>query len=226
VDFKKESDDIVCNCNNWVKDVTKANISSIIDKIDSDTIALFLNAIYFYGKWEIPFDKKFTKKLSFYNFGDKNQAKAVPFMFKRKISCKLFSDKLQEMLMLELPYCGNISMFILMSKEIEGLEKVYSILDSTELSKMKLIYDIINLWLPKFKLEAKYQLTDIMKKMGMSDAFSECADFGKIRKLKDIFISKIIHKAMVDVNEKGTKAAAATGGMLLGGKRKRISYID
>ncbi|RWR98709.1 proteinase inhibitor I4 serpin-like protein [Dinothrombium tinctorium] len=145
-------------------------------------------------------------------------------MFKREISCKLFSDKLQEMLMLELPYCGNISMFILMSKEIEGLEKVYSILDSTELSKMKLSDNKINLWLPKFKLEAKYQLTDIMKKMGMSDAFSECADFGKIRKLKDIFISKIIHKAMVDVNEEGTEAAAATAITLR--KKCLISYID
>ena len=74
----------------------------------------------------------------------------------------------------------------------------------------------INVYLPRFKTTSEFSLGQVLAKMGMSDAFSGKADFSGMEQKKELFISDVIHKAFVEVNEEGTEAAAATAVELCG----------
>jgi len=64
--------------------------------------------------------------------------------------------------------------------------------------------------MPKFKMTSKFSMADVLRTMGMTDAFTSDADFSGMTGRRDLFLSAVIHQAYVDVNEKGTEAAAAT----------------
>jgi serpin B len=114
---------------------------------------------------------------------------------------------------LELPYVENeLSMIILLPKKSDGLSDLEKALAPKDLSgwlaklrKQKVIVSV-----PKFKMTSKFSLASVLKSMGMTNAFSARADFSGMNGRRDLFISAVIHKAYVDVNEEGTEAAAAT----------------
>ena len=68
----------------------------------------------------------------------------------------------------------------------------------------------VNLWMPKFKLEYKHELSTVLKSMGMPSAFGAGADFTGITKNGGLFISRVLHNSFIQVDEQGTEAAAAT----------------
>jgi serpin B len=72
----------------------------------------------------------------------------------------------------------------------------------------------VHVFLPRFKMTSQFQLKGVLESMGMTLAFSQQADFSGISSEEQLFISTVIHKAFVDVNEQGTEAAAATGVVL------------
>ena len=117
--------------------------------------------------------------------------------------------------MLELPYAGqNLSMLVLLPKETDGLESLETKLTAANLEKWtaSMSYKSVQLFLPKFTMTSELSLAETLKSMGMSAAFDpHGADFSGMDGKKDLSLSAVVHKALVDVNEEGTVAAAATG---------------
>ena len=119
------------------------------------------------------------------------------------------------MQILELPYAenGDLSMLVLLPKRIDGLSDLEKGLNSEDLHKWSagLHSRQVTVYLPKFKMTSEFSLENTLGSMGMTLAFSEKADFSAMTIQEHLFLSAVIHKAFVDVNEEGTEAAAATG---------------
>jgi serpin B len=116
---------------------------------------------------------------------------------------------------LELPYVNNeLSMIILLPKKLDGLPELEGTVTIDNLSKWlnELRKREVIVFVPKFRMTSQFSLADVLKAMGMTNAFvPDIADFSGINGKRDLFISAVIHKAYVDVDEEGTEAAAATG---------------
>ena len=115
---------------------------------------------------------------------------------------------------LELPYVGGtLSMVVFLPKKADGLPELEKAIAVDKLASLlsNLPVREVNIYLPKFKLETSFGLTSTLESLGMKRAFSPAADFSGISTAEDLFISAVLHKAYVDVNEEGTEAAAATG---------------
>jgi serpin B len=172
------------------------------------TRLVLTNAIYFKGNWASQFDEKLTTDAPFYVSG--SEQTKVPMMNQKEEFGYLETEDMQ---VLELPYVDEeLSMVILLPKEKESIHEVEEQLTEKNLSEwmQKLRKREVILFVPKFTMTREFMLADVLKSMGMVDAFTSAADFSKMNGKRDLFISAVIHKAYVDVNEEGTEAAAAT----------------
>ena len=122
---------------------------------------------------------------------------------------------------IEIPYKGRrVSMIIILPNKVDGLAKLesqYSTLD-LEFSNEK-ISDWeevkIEIAIPKFKIESEHDLNPALKELGMKHMFSgQEADFSGITEEKDLYVSNVLQKAFIEVNEEGAEAAAATAAIL------------
>ena len=123
---------------------------------------------------------------------------------------------------IELPYAGgNISMFVLLpDQESTQLSEVQQKLTSNDLvdikEKFHMTSEEVNLWLPRFNLDEKLSLADMLAGMGMKDLFIQgVADLSGMDGSKELYVSKVLHRAVVEVNEEGTEAAAATAVVMM-----------
>ena len=219
VDFITKREAARKQINDWVEKKTNDKIKELIKPpmLDSLTRLVLCNAIYFKGNWLSQFDTTRTVDADFYVTPDKTNK--VPMMFqKSKFKYKDFD----EFCALELPYEGNdLSMIIFLPKEIDGLAEFEKDLtnDNVQIWIDELIGShetevLVNI--PKFKTTCEFELSGTLYDMGMPSAFSlPPADFSGMTGTKDLFISKVIHKAYVDVNEEGTEAAAATAVVMM-----------
>jgi len=251
-DFKNNFPTERVKVNNWVAGQTKDRIKDIIPKLppaEAKSIRLILtNAIYFKGEWSVPFKEANTKPRDF-TLADGKKVK-MPIMNARSLAVarygafnadgSLFNTPrrirrgqktalypgAKGFAMLELPYKGDdITMVLIAPNSPGGLGAVEKKLATDSLAAWigKLQKRKTHVFLPKFKLETKYQMKDTLKAMGMVRAFTNPllangADFTGMCASKDprlrLYITKVIHKAFVEVNEKGTEAAAATAVMM------------
>ena len=196
--------------NQWVEDKTNEKIKNLIPKgiLDALTRLVLTNAVYFKGEWKEQFKKKSTKEKIFYTF--KNKDVPAKMMYNKARYGYYENEKFQ---FLEMPYKGDdVSMFVILPKETQGLSKIESNLSlkMINLAIKGIEKKEVIVYFPKFKLELSYELSRLMKSLGMNDAFSKKADFSKITDNKELYISAIIHKTFIEVDEKGTEAAAAT----------------
>jgi serpin B len=211
VDFVTATETARKTINAWVEKETKNKIKNLIPPgaLNSLTRLVLTNAIYFKGNWARQFKKDRTNNAPFTLTNDDKVN--VPMMNQTAEFKYMEAEDFQA---LELPYVDNeLSMIILLPKEFDGLSKFEKKLTPENVSnwlarlrKRKVIVSI-----PKFKMTSQFGLAGVLKSMGMRDAFSQQADFSGMNGKKDLFISAVIHKAYVDVNEEGTEAAAATG---------------
>jgi len=199
--------------NGWVNKKTEGKIKTILEELSPDSVCVLLNAIYFKGIWESQFKKSNTHDAP---FTVSTGSQATVSMMYQKSDFKLLTEK--DFKAISIPYKGkSLSMVILLPQAIDGLAALEKQLTSQSLLEWLAKLDSqpaqkIELFLPKFKLETKYGLISPLKNMGMKDAFSPGkADFGGMGwKKGDLWISQVVHKAFVEVNEEGTEAAAAT----------------
>jgi len=197
--------------NNSISKNTGNKIKNLIPKdlISKETRLILTNAIYFLADWEKKFNKKYTKKTTFHLLnGENTEIK----MMNQTGKFRYTED--EKMQTIELPYVNErLSMMVFLPKE-NDLENIDSFLTENRLYKTikDMKYEKIKLFLPKFKITYFSSLNDVLKKMGMKDAFTERADFTGINKNKSekLMISNVLHKAFVDVSEEGTEATAST----------------
>ncbi|NWI97688.1 SPB10 protein, partial [Pitta sordida] len=161
------------------------------------------------------------------------KTKPVQMMF-RKDKFFVLHETSMKFSIIELPYVENeVSMFILLPDDISdnttGLELVERELTYEKLAEWTKTANMmkaeVELYLPKLKLEENYDLKSALSSMGIRNAFDPAqADFTGMSVKKDLFISKVIHKAFVEINEEGTEAAAATGVLVTRSKAPKITF--
>jgi serpin B len=203
--------------NGWVEKKTENKITNLLQPTDltDRTRLVLVNAIYFKGKWASQFKPSNTKSAHFHV--SPNKTVQAPMMT-QKLECRYAS--LPQMDILELPYVGGaLSMIVLLPKEINGLQKVERELSAEAIAKWVNALDEQEVFvsLPRFKATGRFGLNDTLASMGMVDAFSDTkANFaGMDGRPNWLYISAIIHKAFVEVNEEGTEAAAATAVVMM-----------
>lgn len=189
--------------NGWVKDSTKGKINKIID--NSNFLAILVNAVYFKGDWEKPFKKEKTQKDTFYNYD--GSIKTVDFMNQKGRFNYFEDDNLQ---LIEMKYKNlDISMYIALPREGKAIspENISNAIDKKENSN-------VEIKLPKFKTETSLKLQKVMKEMGIKKAFDpQSSDFKDTmfsNLTQNPYISEVLHKSYIDVDELGTEAAAVT----------------
>ncbi len=213
LDFKNEGEASRLIINNWVEDKTNNKIKDLLpeESIHSLTRLVLTNAIYFKAKWLIQFDADKTSDENFRVNPDKSIK--VPMMQRTDRKSIFNYTQNEDLQILEMPYAGeDLSMLILLPLDdnIEALEKSFTIEKLTEWKK-SLRKHRVNIYIPKFKFETKYFLSETLSNLGMPTAFTNSADFSGMTGTKDLKIDKVIHQAFIEVNEEGTEAAAATG---------------
>ncbi|MGM0496585.1 MAG: serpin family protein [Bacteroidota bacterium] len=211
VNFKENYKSIRKDINKWVEDKTQEKIKDLIKKnmLDPMTKMVLVNAIYFNGKWQFPFEEEDTYEDKFFIYSECETK--VDFMH-REVSLKYHEDDLAQIV--EIPYSGDsLSMMVVLPKERYGMEQLEDHLDEElyESYQKSMVKKKVKLTLPKFKITAGYELNDPLKNLGMESAFNSNADFSGMTGKKDLYISNVVHESFVEVNEEGTEAAAATG---------------
>jgi serpin B len=210
VDFVGRPDEAVRTINAWVEDTTREKIKDLIrrDVISSDTRLILTNAIYFKGQWASVFRRDRTTDEDWHGPGG---TRKVPTMHQGGGHFYYEGKDLQA---LDLLYQGGeLSMLIVLPRRPDGLaalEAAWAAGDTYRRVVAGLRSEpAVMIWLPRFKVEAAFDLGAVLRELGAGLAFSDRADFGGIGE-EPLKISEVVHKAFVDVNEEGTEAAAAT----------------
>ena len=222
VDFRTFADAARQQINGWVATQTQGKIKDMIESglVHSETDLVLGNAVYFEGRWSIPFDKDSTKLTPFHLSSGKSVP--IPMMNALHTFRYVETTNLQALEMVygdaanweDIPYVSNrFSMVILLPKKMEGLSQLEQTLTPAQIDKLRnqsRLEEVI-LSLPRFKIGSGILLESTLQAMGMSDAFTkERADFSGITEVKPLFIDFVLHRARVDVDEEGTVAAAST----------------
>ncbi|KAK7489311.1 hypothetical protein BaRGS_00019419 [Batillaria attramentaria] len=204
--------------NEWVSCATGGMIPDFLDAgaITPDTVLMLLNAVYFQGTWEEIFDERATREANFTTFG--GATVRVPMMnLDSQFSVKDVAEL--EARVLELPYReGRFSLFVILPNAVDGLRDVEGRLTSQVLEEalsnmpQRYRYDVS---IPKFKMSTKKTLNDILKSLGLTLLFDrQNADLSRMvsdsTSGMNLYVDKVQHEAVIEVNERGTKAAAVT----------------
>lgn len=192
--------------NRWVEKATEGLIDKMVENISKDTVAFLLNAIYFKADWLEPFDKKATAERPFY-LAD-GTAKNHPMMYKNSEFLYLDDENFSAV---KLPYNDRrfYATFILPKG---NMSEFYEHLHAENVRKWteRMRETPGTIYLPRFKYEYEFTLNDVLQALGMETAFYN-ADFSKMfQEALDTYISEVKHKAVIEVNEQGSEASAAT----------------
>jgi serpin B len=209
-DFINKSEPTRKEINDWVSDQTKKRIQNLLPEgtVNPDTRMVLVNAIYFKADWLDQFEANDTRDLPF-NLLDGSKVN-VPMMRQEMYIPYTSTDGYQA---IELPYAGSTAAMDIIVPDEGRFEEIESALDYAMLSDVLagLEQATVILRLPKFEFESSFLLSDALAGMGMPAAFDRsAADFSGMTGKKDLFISDVVHKAFVAVDEEGTEAAAAT----------------
>lgn len=210
VDYACNTEGARRTINGWVEAKTNNKIVDLIKEgvLNSLTRLVLTNAIYFKGRWESQFKPEATKDAHFYVSPEENPN--VPIMYQLGEFKYAETTDIQ---ILELPYVGGeVVMDILLPKPHANLAAVESSLQPAQFQSWleRLSKEKVAVYLPRFKMERDLSLGGALQDLGMKDAFDENkADFSGMS-TTFLYITHVIHKAFVEVNEEGTEAAAAT----------------
>ncbi len=199
--------------NRWASDNTRGLIPKVIEEIDPNTILLLMNAIYFKGDWSTPFEANQTESLPFYKADETQENQAIMHHYD-----KWRYGEVDGTQVVSLPYgeAERTEMLAFMPPKGTDLAAWIAELDTTRWQNLMTSLRTRDgrVGLPKFKLSNNLPLNDTLKRLGMAQAFSELdADFGALlppsSSLKP-YVSGVKQDAVIEVNEKGTEAAAVT----------------
>ncbi|MBR1486751.1 MAG: serpin family protein [Synergistaceae bacterium] len=214
LDFKGDTENSRKTINKWVSDKTKEKIPELLQKLEPSTQMILTNAVYFHSGWESKFDKSKTSKEKFFPGGC--EVSEVDMM--KKYASFLYAERDGNKI-IRIPYEDpRFSMIIFLPPKVAGYsgtletDAKFIELDAetfNDLVSSMREYDV-DLWLPKFKVEKKYELKNLFDSLGIKLAFSDSADFSGITDDEKLKIDAVIHQTFIDLDEEKTEAAAAT----------------
>ena len=237
-DFKGDFEAERLRINNWVEEKTEERIKDLLPEgiVDSQTRLVLTNAIYYKGDWSQPFSEDSTREMQFMLTDGKNVPTPMmnhdPDGVKHKRGEKItwpfgyaafdasgnpgnrYDYSLQ---ILEMPYAGKeLSMFVLLPAKHDGLPALEKQLTQKKLDQWLGVVkpQEVAVWMPKFKMETEFALKPTLMAMGMPTPFTpgraDLTGMSDSSEASQLYISAVQHQAFVEVNEKGTEAAAAT----------------
>ncbi len=201
--------------NGWVSRKTEGKIDKILDALDPLSAAVLLNAVYFKSRWASPFTERATSQQAF-NLSRSSQIR-VPTMAQTE---RFALTRQPGYRAIRLPYAiRDIGMIVVLPDEIDGLADVTRRLNATELpallAALRNNTSLVRLELPRFKTEYRANLIPPFRQAGLKLALDERrADFsgitGRPGRPTELYLSQILHSAVIDVTEESTEAAAVT----------------
>ena len=240
VDFRNAPEVACQQINSWVEEQTAGKITDLVSSagLHELTRLILTNAIYFLGTWENEFDRRRTTDAPFWTAPGKSQS--VPMM---RLTKHFHYGEFDQIQVLEMPYRSqqfewkpvkhgdiegwnpveipdsgsDFALCVLLPRKMDGLVDLERTLSPSIIQKwMTLQACKVDVSCPRFQLESSFQLEEALASMGIRKAFiSDEADFSQMSDNPEgLFIGSVLHKAFVEVNEKGTEAAAATAVMM------------
>ena len=194
--------------NKWVKDKTYGKIDQILDEIPGNVVMYLINALYFKADWKYVFKESDTLKK---DFTLSNGSLVQTDMMKLDGTFPFYSDN--DIKVIDLPYGDStFAMTVIYPEDNNSADNIIAGLNDSYWNQIVsgFLKSEILLHLPKFKYKYDIELRKVLESLGMLKAFTGEAEFTKIRKSGGILISRILHKSFIEVNEKGTEAAAVT----------------
>ena len=216
VDFQSNTEQIRLQINEWVAQKTEQKIQNLLSNgsLKGLTRLVLVNVIYFKGDWQLPFESMSTFKQMFHK--NNREIKLVDMMTQEK-KFLFIVDQTLDVKVIQLLYKNSsLSMRIILPNKVDDLTELEASLNFEKLQA--LIFDNrrykkvdVELSLPKFKLELNFPLKSCLMELGMVDLFDICSsDLSGMSEENDLFVSDAVHKAFINVDEKGTEAATAT----------------
>ncbi|XP_060029988.1 serpin B6-like isoform X2 [Erinaceus europaeus] len=201
--------------NTWVANKTEDKITEVLppNSVESLTKLILVNAIYFKGQWFSQFQTERTLEMPFKI--NEEEEKPVQMMFKSSTLKMNYEEEISTEILV-LPYCRKeLNMIIMLPDEgvsLEMLEKKLTYEKFLEWTRPNKMYEQESeVLLPRFKLEDNYNMEEVLRSLGMTDAFDlNRADFSGMSPEKDLCLSSVRHKCFLEVNEEGAEAAAAS----------------
>lgn len=237
VDFIHAGDAAADEISRWIDRATNHRIKSGPGpgQLTDATRLVLCNAIYFKGKWQHQFKSSDTEPAPFYV--TTNETVTVPMM-KQKAEFKTACSEDDSVQMLELPYAGrDLSLVVLLPTDVRHLPEaahndVHDLEEKLSPENLrgwlaaldKEIPNKTSVWLPRFTTTSSFNLKPELKALGMASAFSNAADFSGMDGTKWLYLSDVLHKTFVEVNEAGTEAAAVTVAVV-GSKSMDSSFV-
>lgn len=212
--FAEAAEESRKHINTWVSKQTEGKIPELLSggSVDSETRLVLVNALYFKGRWHQPFNKEYTVDMPFKI--NKDEKRLVQMMCCED-TYNLAHVKEVQAQVLMMPYEGMELSFVVLLPDNDGdLSKVESNLTFEKLTAWTnpdfMKNTNVEVFLPKFKLQEDYDMESVFQRLGIVDVFQEAkADLSAMSPERNLCVSKIVHKSVVEVNEEGTEAAAA-----------------
>ncbi|XP_012922239.1 protein Z-dependent protease inhibitor isoform X1 [Heterocephalus glaber] len=212
--------------NYYINKETQGKIPKLFDEIIPETKLILVDYILFKGKWLTPFDPILTEADTFHL--DKYRAVKVPMMYRQGKFASTF-DRNFHCHVLQLPFRGNATMLVVL------MEKMGDHLDLEDY----LTTDLVETWLrnmktrkmevffPKFKLDQKYEMHELLKQLGIRRIFSPLADLSGLSATpRNLQVSKVLQQSVIEVDEKGTEAVAGTLSEIIAYSMPPIIRVD
>lgn len=222
VDFSKSAA-VAEHINHWVENHTESKIRELLsaDDFSSLTRLTLVNAVYFRGSWKNQFRPENTRTFSF-SRDDGSEVQTLMMYQQAEFYYGEFSDGSQEAggvyQVLEMPYDGeDMSMMIVLPRQEVPLSSLELIIKAPLLEEWanNVKRQKVEVYLPKFKVEQKMELKELLQELGVSSIFSSGADLSGMTDGKDLYVSKAVQKAYLEVTEEGAEGAVGSGMMAL-----------
>ncbi|NXS42687.1 OVAL protein, partial [Balaeniceps rex] len=180
--------------------------------VDPQTEMVLVNAIYFKGMWEKAFKDEDTQEVPFRITEQESKPVQMMYQIGSFNVAVMASEKIK---ILELPYAsGELSMLVLLPDDISGLEQLETAITSEKLmewTSSNMEERKLKVYLPRMKIEEKYNLTSVLIALGVTDLFSSSANLSGISSAESLKMSEAIHEAFVEIYEAGSEVVGSTG---------------
>ncbi|NWZ39895.1 OVAL protein, partial [Brachypodius atriceps] len=201
--------------NSWVESQTNGTIKDILQpsSVSSQTDMVLVSAIYFKGWWEKEFKEEDTQTVPFRI----SEQESKPVQMMSQIGTfKVAEIPSEKCRIVELPFAhGRLSLWVLLPDDISDLEQLESAITFENLkewtSSSKMEERKIKVYLPRMKIEEKYNLTSVLKSLGITDLFSSSANLSGISPAENLKVSEVFHRAFVEIHEAGRNVSDLPG---------------